>query len=234
MTLMSTNASASAAIPAPIPLAEGCWLVATGVSGPAAGVPGRLKTSLTAAAASPAPAAGPERDNKCGIAWLASTAKACVAVRLTDVRLQRFRRVFELVHVTLMILQRLTRPTSWQRAVPFTHVFVPLRVVQVVAFATHRFTRLVTLQVSGLGLGLRGGVMTGVPPACAAFTAGDGADAASADAEVHTIARRSASASAATTVRRRERGVIAVSGIVCVTPPRSAGYGAHNTSAMHG
>ena len=190
--------------------------------------------SFTAAAASRAPADGPERDKKRGIAWLARTAKACVAVRLTEVRLQRFRRVFELVHVILTILQRLTRPTSWQRAVAFTHVFVALRVVQVVAFATHCFTRLVTLQVSGLGLGLRGGVMTGVPPACAAFTAGDGVVAASADAEVHASARRSASARAATSVRRREMGVIAVSGIVCATPPGSAGYGAHNTSAMHG
>ena len=231
---MSTNASASAPIPAATPLAEGRWLVATGVIGPAARVPGRLATSFTAAAASREPADGPERDRKRGIAWLASTAKACVAVRLTDVRLQRLRRVFELVHVILMILQRLTRPTSWQRAVPFTHVFVPLRVVQAVAFATHRFARLDTLQVSGLGLGLRGGLMTGVPPACAACTAGDGADAPSADADGQATARSNVSASAATSVRRRERGVIAISGIVCATPPGSAGYGAHNTSAMHG
>jgi hypothetical protein len=202
MTLISTKASASAPMPAPTPLADGWRPVATGTIGPAAGVPGRLETSFTAAAASRAPADGPERERKRGIAWLASTANAFVAVRLTDVCRHFFLRSLELVHVIFVTVQRLSLPARRQRAVAFTQVFVPLRVVHVDALAAQRFTRLVTLHVSGFGLAFTGGVITGVPRACAAPTAGAVAGPATAGA-AGTAIPRSRSVRAATDARWR-------------------------------
>ena len=227
---MSSDARSSTPTPAPIPLAAGCRLDAAGSIGAAARVPGRLETS-EAAVAGAAPAAG-ERARKRGIAWCASTANACVAVFLTDVRRHVGLRSFVLVHVVFVIVQCFTRPTSRQRAVPLTHVFVPLRVVHVEAFLTHVLTRLLTVHVSGLGLGLAGGVMTGVPPACAACTAGDAPVAAGAAAGHASTS--SARTSAVSDARPMMALVAGMGGISVTAQPALGARWADNTLAMHG
>lgn len=224
---MRTLASASAPMPAPTPLADGRWLVATGTSGGAARVPGRLGTSLVAAAAVAAPAAG--RDKKRGIARRASTAKAWVAVRLVNVRRQRVLPALR-VHLDVVSVQRLTLPFSRQSALRITHWVV--RFVHVDRVLTQRRTRRETVHVSGLGLGL-GGVMTGVPWACAAPTAVDGAVAASPVAAGDAIAT-SANISAAVNARRRVLLVSEIVGNVHGAWSTTPGRGADNTSAMHG
>jgi len=224
---MSTLASASAPMPAPTPAADVRELVATGIIAGAARLPGRLETSVTAAAGSAV-----RRAKKRGIAWLARTANACVDVPRTDVRRHRSRRVPLRVQVIVMIVQRLERPTSRQRAVWRRQVRTPAFVAHVVRRATHPRTRRVTLHVSGLTRGLGGGVMTGVPSACAASTAGEVAAPATPGPGQATAMSASADATAVT--RRRRWLVTWVVGIVCGTRPSAAACGADNTLVLHG
>lgn len=225
---MSALASTSAPMPAPMPLADGRSLVATGTIGGAARVPGRLETSVVAAVPESAPAEA--RARKRGIARPAATAKAWVAVRLAHVRRQRVLPWLDRVHLNTERTQRLTLPTSRQstlRRMQFVEVFV-----QVVRVLTHRRSRFDTVHVSGFA-GRLGGVMTGVPWVCAAPTADDGAGAATAGA-ASTATATSASVSAARDARRRLDRVIEIMGIVVGAPPSSTARALDNTSAMHG